>query len=253
MGFKTFVGEHSSTILTIAGITGSIAAIFLAAKAGAKTVDDLEEAHKDSEEVPAKTKAKIIAKNFWPVAAVESLSIFATLGSNHIRDVKTTAALASANLATTALNDYRNEVKAQLGENTDRKVRDGVAQKKINDDYESNNGQMPTPINAPQVGDVLCKDSITGRYFWSTPEKLHRAENTFVSDMADEFSNSLNEWYDKLAIEGVASGIGDMLEWTTDDHFSLYLNTSMTPDERPCIYVEYNPYPHERKRYMGDY
>ena len=54
MGLNNFINEHSSTILTVAGIAGSIAAIFLAAKAGAKTAEDLEEVHKDNKDVPAK-------------------------------------------------------------------------------------------------------------------------------------------------------------------------------------------------------
>lgn len=258
MELGTWLGKNSTTILTVAGIGTSILAGILFARAGAKTEAEIsieresmiDQSQKDIE---PKEKAKIFAKNFWLPCAVEGLSIFAILGSNKIHNLKTAAALTSANLATQALTDYRTQVKKELGEKTDRKIRDQVAQNKVTEDFKSGNEETITPINVKQVGDVLCKDSITGRYFWSTPEKLHRAENWIVSEINEDFSADLNDWYGAIAIEPICSGIGEYLEWTPEDHFSIYLSTTMTPDERPCLYVEYNPYPHARKRDIGDY
>lgn len=257
MRIGNWLGNHSTTILTVTGIGTGILAGILFANAGAKVAHEIEVEREsridESKDLEPKEKAMIFVKHMWLPCAVEGLSIVAILGSNRIHNIRTAAALTSANLATQALTDYRSEVKKQLGENTDRKVRDGVAQNKVNEDFSSSNEEKITPINAKQVGDVLCKDSITGRYFWSTPEKLHRAENWIVSEINEDFSADLNDWYGAIAIEPICSGIGEYLEWTPDDHFSIYLSTAKTPDERPCIYVEYNPYPKARERHIADY
>lgn len=260
MGFRNWIGDNSSTILTVAGIVTGIAAVIFSANAGMKTAEDLDKAREDlidgADDITPKAKAKIFVKNFWPAVTLEAISIVSTCGSNHIRDVRSASAIAAANgaanLAIRELADYRSEVKNQLGENTDRKIRDGVAQNRVSDDFKDNDGQI-YPVNAKQIGDVLCKDSITGRYFWSTPEKLHKAENWLVQETNEDMYSSLNDWYGKLGIECISDAVGDYLQWTPDDHFSLYLSTTLTPDERPCIYVEYNPYPRAERRSFGDY
>jgi len=91
-------------------------------------------------------------------------------------------------------------------------------------------------------GDVLCIDSITGRCFWSTQEKLHSAEKLLISYIKDNASASLNKWYNILGIEPILI-IGDMMKWTRYNNFSLCLNTSMTPDKRPYISVGYKSRP----------
>lgn len=258
MGFTDWIGDHSDGILLVFGMVGSAAAGLLFAKGGAKAHKDLEIARENNhgKDISQKEKVVIVAKNLAVPAAVEALSLMSIGGATRIKTTKANIAIASANtsaaLASQALADYRSEVKRSLGENQDRKIQDGVAQNKVDEDFQSNEGQTPTPVNAPQIGDVLCKDAITGRYFWSTPEKLHHAENMLVHDMASNYSATLNDWYGRLAIEGVNDGVGEYLEWTNDDDFSLDISTTKTHDERPCLYVGYYPYPHGPKRMFGD-
>lgn len=258
MGFSKWVGDNSSTILTVVGIGTSILAGVLFARAGMKTSVELEEAREsridESEpDISPKEKAKIVARNMWIPCAVEGLSIFAILGGNHIKDVKTTAAItaanATANMATKALEDYRQGAKDEFGQTADRKITDRVAQKRVDDDYDQlPDGHMPQVMNQRQPGDVLCKEEISQRYFWSNAEKIRRAENMMVKQINDDFSANLNDWYDHLGIECVAEGVGDYLEWDTYDKFGIVISATKTYDEEPCLYVMYDyNYPHDHR------
>lgn len=256
MGFKELIGEHSSTILTVAGVVTGIAAVIFSARAGMKTAREIDDARDNlidgADDIEPKQKAKIFAKNFVVPIGLEAISVASYLGSGNVKDKQIAAAVADATLTRQVYSDYRNEVKNQLGERQDQKIRDGVAQNKVNEDFSDHEGQI-YPINAKQIGDVLCKDSITGRYFWSTPEKLHKAENFLVQDINEDFSATLNDWYGRLGIEDIASGVGEYLTWMPEDHFSIYLSTTLTPDQRPCMYIEYNPYPRGTRHSIGDY
>lgn len=92
-------------------------------------------------------------------------------------------------------------------------------------------------------GDTLCKDSISGGYFWSTPRKLYTAKYLLVSHIKHNKSASLNMWYSLLGIKGIASRIGDIVEWTEYTGFGIYLSVALAPDKRPCICVEYRSKP----------
>lgn len=259
MGFGNWIGDHSEGILLAVGLGTSVMAGVLFAKAGAKSARELDDARESmidesQKDISAKEKTKIVAKNFWIPCVLEGISIFAILGSNKIKDVKTSnaiaASVASANLATQALNDYRQQVRDQLGDNTDRKLRDGVASKRMDRAVEANDGHLPTPVNPKCEGDVYCVDSLTGQAFWSTPEKLHKAENLFVKEINDEFSCTWEEWNNKLPIRAINEGVAAELEWTTDDHFALFF-TSELINERPVLYIQYDSFPHGCRR-MGE-
>lgn len=257
MGFSNWVGDHSESILLIVGISASTVAGALFARAGAKTEHDIQDARDDTKEddIEPKEKAKIAAKNFWVPCVVEGLSIFAILGSNRIKDKKAASAIASAvtsaNLATRALDEYRGEVKRQLGETTDRKVRDGAAQKRVDDIVENNGGQLPSCVNPKSEGDVYCIDSLTGQSFWCTPEKLRRAENAFAKDLREEVEKSWSDWIGMLPIRQVNEALSGDVGWDDTDDFALIF-TSILENERPVLYVNYDTVPHSWNRRMGD-
>lgn len=259
MGLGSWFSKNSTTILTVVGIGASAGACVLSGRAALLINDELIQAHRDAGggDIPKKQKVKIVAKHIWIPAVVEAGSILCIVEAGHIQNARSAAAIASANLtadmASRALTDYRKQVQKELGDHQDKKIQAAVAQEAVNKTYTDNGNRMPTPVNAPQIGDVICLDDMTRRYFWSTADKIKHARNLLVSQINDEMSATMNDWYEKLGIEPVGSGIGDMNEWTPEDNFDIYIDTTLTPDDRPCLFVTYNPYPHARKRYMDMY
>lgn len=253
MGFSKWIGKNSTTILTVVGVGTSILAGVLFAHAGAKTaleIDDRRSRLPEDEDISAKEKAKIAAKHFWPAVAVEGISVASVIGSNKIHSIRTTAALASASMATQALTDYRGQVRKQLGDTADRRVVDGVAKDKVSKIVDDNDGKLPAAVNPKCNGDVYCVDSLTGQAFWSSPEKLHKAENMFVKELNEDYSATWEEWNNKLPLRPINDGVAEELEWTSDDNFAL-LFTSDLVNERPVLYIQYCSLPHSCRR-MGD-
>lgn len=236
------VSKHSPEILTAIGIAGMVTTTVMAVKATPKALELIEEKKKElelkpDEELTAIETVQAAWKPYVPAVATGIFSTACLIGSHSIH-AKRNMALASAyKISTTALNEYREKVVETIGENKEKKVRDAVAKKKVEE----------KPVTKSEVyitggGSSLIFDPISGRYFESTIDKIKRAELELNSRMVDgmEMYMSLNEFYDEIGLPHTQ--MGDQLGWRADNRLDIAFSSQIADNEKPCLVVDYiNP------------
>ena len=139
---------------------------------------------------------------------------------------------AAYSISEKAFSEYKEKVIEKIGENKEQKVRDEIAQDQVN----------RNPVSTREViitgnGDVLCYDSITGRYFQSNVESLRKAMNDTNHQIINDMYASLNDFYNRIGLPMTpyASEVG----WNADRLLELQFSTVLSEDGRPCISVSY--------------
>lgn len=227
--------NNSPTILTGIGAAGTVVTAFLTAKATVKALRTLDR------EMPADvqtlaSKAKIVWPEYIPAVAMGAITVTAIIGANRIGARRAAAVAAAYSLTEKAFTEYRDKVAENIGKKKHQKIYDDIAQKHVDD----------TPVSTREViitgnGDVLCFDSLTGRYFMSNMEAVRKAENEITKQVLDEGYASLTEFYDKIGLS--ATAYSEEVGWNYDNLIQVQFSTTMSDDGRPCISIQYNTPP----------
>lgn len=234
-----FVTRNSTTILTAFGVAGVLSTAVLAVRATPSALRELEIAevqHPDNKLTPLEI-IKAGYKPYIPAVVVGGVTIACIIGAHSIGTRKNAALASAYTLVNRAFSDYKGQVFEQFGERKAQAVQDAVSDQQIK--------EGPNSLVILGDGNVLCWESLTGRYFESTPEKLRRAENTLNARMnhGADYGVQLNEFYSLVGLE--QTKMGDDLGWNIDTLIELGLSSHLTPDEKPCLAVTYkvSPYP----------
>lgn len=164
-------------------------------------------------------------------------SIACLLGSHSVH-AKRNAALATAyKLSETALNEYREKVVEEIGEDKEKVIRDKVSQKHLDEKPVSKNEVIITG-----TGKQLCYDGISGRYFESDIQTIRAAVNKINETMVYEMYAALNDFYNEIGLSN--TDMGDELGWNIDDGLlEISYGAMVANDGRPCITLEYHVAP----------
>lgn len=205
------LSKRSPEILMGLGIAGMVTTTVLAVKATPKAILLIED-RKDELEVEKLTPIETV-KTAWkcyiPAAVSGTVSIACLIGSNSV-NARRNAALATAyKLSETAFAEYRDGVIETIGEKKEKTVRDKVSEKQIKE----------TPVNKTDIivtgkGKTLFFDPLSHRYFYSSIEKIRRAENILNKEInTDPFDagRTVNDFYTEIGIPTTATG--DALGW----------------------------------------
>lgn len=248
---KSFAIKYTPEILTGIGIAGMVTAGILAVKATPKALTLIEERKeelypldddKDISLTPVET-VKTCWRCYIPSVAISAVSIGCLVGASSV-NFRRNAALATAYaLSETALKEYQEKVVETIGEKKEKDIKDKIAKDKIDKDPVSNKEVIIT-----DKGDVLCYDTLSGRYFKSSMDQLKKAENDLSRQMRDDMYVSLNEFYNEIGLDGI--GVGYELGWNIDDgYIELEFSSQISDDGRPCIVVgHYNPPKYDFKK-----
>lgn len=249
--FGRLLNKNAPLILTGMGIAGTVGTAVLAAKAAPKALEALNmeevnrglDAIKDGEEAPNKLPlldvVKISTPYYLPAILSGAATIGCIIGAQSINHRRQAAIMGAYSIAAGALEEYQDKVVAQLGEAKDRKVRDAIAQDKIeknpDKDWDSKDIDMSN-------GQVRCFDTMTGRYFWSSMEEIKSAQNDVNAMIinGDDYA-SLNDFYDRIGLDN--SKMGDMLGFSTSNLIDLDFSTVLAPNGTPCLAVGYRALP----------
>ena len=241
------LSKHSPAILMGMGITGMLTTTVLAVKATPKALQLLDE-KKEELEVDVLTPVDTV-KTTWkcyiPAVVSGTVSIACLVGSNSV-NARRNAALATAyKLSETAFTEYRDSVIETIGDKKERTVRDKIAEKHVRE-----NPVNKTEIIVTGKGNTLCLDPLSGRYFYSSRDKIDHAINKLNHDINtspfDTDGVTLNDFYDEIGIEGTA--IGDNLGWNLRTGLIEWLPGAQIVKEgdehegAPCMVIEFtNP------------
>lgn len=232
--------KRAPEILTGIGIAGMITTTVLAVKATPKAIlllsdrkDELE-----TERIPITEVVKTAWKCYIPAAVTCSVSIACLIGANSV-NLKRNAALATAyKLSEAALSEYRDAVVETIGEKKARDIRDKVAEKRV-----KKNPVTKSDVIVTGNGTTLCLDSISGRYFQSSMQKIESAKNKINERMLCDNYVSLNDLYDELGME--CTKIGEDLGWNIfgDGLLDISFSSQLTDDGTPCLVMDYSVEP----------
>jgi hypothetical protein len=144
-------------------------------------------------------------------------------------------------LAETALKEYQEKVRQQIGVAKEKEFRDDISKDHL----------LDTPMATSQVfitgaGETLCYDSYTGRYFKSDMEAIRRAQNDINAQIFREMYASHNDFYKLVGLEKVT--YGDEIGWNAENLLDIEFSSHLASDGKPCLCIEYRAEP-ARKYY----
>lgn len=234
------LSDNAPAILTGVGITGTVTTAIFAGKASFKAADLIRESEAE-EGTPEDPKERLIERTkltwtlYIPAVGVGSATIACILFANQIGTRRTAAVAAAYSMSERAFTEYREKVVEKIGSPKEQEVRDEVAQDLVSNTPNTNE------VVIVGSGDVLCFDQFTGRYFNSSMENLKQAQNNLNYQLIRESYASLNDFYDRVGLGWTPSG--DELGWTCGDPMELRFSTVMSPDNRPCISIDFSVVP----------
>lgn len=249
---KGLLEHHSTTILTGVGVGGTIATAALTGRASFKAArlidqersvlkEELEghghdEFHLDELQFSKTQIAKLVWKLYLPPVAAGVTTITAIIVANKISSTKIAALAVAGGISERVLQEYKEKVVERLGDKQDQKLRDEIAQDRVNS-YPPNSREL---ILAG-TGEVLCYDMLTGRYFQSSVEEIKSAENKINHDMLNHMGASLAEFHDLIGLP--STPYTDSVGWNGVDLIKIVFSTVMSPDQRPCITIDFDRLP----------
>lgn len=232
-----FFNRHAPAILTATGIVGLISTAVLSHRAGIQAHEEIKHVSKMADrKLDGKEKVAAAWKYYIPPVVVGSLSIASILCAHRASLRESAAALALYTASEGAFKDYRTKVSDMLGEKSERKVHDEVAQDSVN----------RNPVSKSEViltggGESLFFDSFTGRYFKSDMESVRKAVNNTNSMIIHTDFGSLNDFYSDIGLERIA--LGDDIGWCNDHLLEVEFRATIAEDNTPAIVLTYRDWP----------
>lgn len=236
---EKLASDNSPLILTAIGVTGTITTAVLTGRAAFKAAEILHDDELTSPNVyeqTVKTKVALTWKLYIPAIGTGVLTVTCIVLANHIGTRRAAALAAAYSVSERAFAEYKDKVVEKLGEKKELAVRDEIAQDRVNNN----------PIGSREVvitgnGDVLCYDSISGRYFQSNVEALRKAQNDINAVILSDMYASLYDFYDIIGIP--TTPYSNEVGWNVDTLLNLSFSTVMSTDGRPCVSLDYTVYP----------
>lgn len=244
------ISVNSPHVCAGLAVGGVITTIVLVAKAQIKADKVIAEEREDranehiakddpDAEFPDVSKKKAVAltwKYYIPAALSAASTICLIIASDSINTRRVAAVSAICTASQEALKEYKAATKEALPEREVNKVEDKLAENQlvahpVNEDCVIRTGQ----------GDTLCYDNLSGRYFYSSAERIKQAVNEFNHRLLIDMSMSLNEWYDYLDLDAI--GVGDYLGFNCHELLNVDFNSKLSSTGKPCLVVLYDTEP----------
>lgn len=234
--------DNSPVILTSLGVVGTITTAVLSGQASFKAAEIISSeryARSQAGESPLldnREKLDLSWKLYLPALGMGVLTVSCVIAANRI-GMRRAAALASAYaLSEKAFGEYKTKVIEKFGDHKEQKVREAVAQDQV----------TQNPISTKEViisgpGDVLCYDTLSGRYFNSNVETLRKIQNDVNAEIIETMYIALQDFYSRVGLP--TTEYSYEVGWNTDCMLDLEFSTVLSEDGRPCLAVGYRLWP----------
>lgn len=232
--------DNSPAILTGLGITGVLATAYLTGKASIKAVDLIKgQEILRNETLDTKERVKLVWKIYIPPAASATLTIGAIVGANHVSTRRATAVAAAYSISERAFTEYKEKVVEKLGEKKEHAIHNEIAQERIERNPPNDNMVIIT-----DNGEILCHDAFSGRYFKSSMEAIQRAEIAVNHQILNDGYANLSDLYYMIGLPPTA--ISEEVGWNTSRLLKIVYSTVLSPDNRPCISIDFDLHPNRK-------
>jgi len=237
--FTHFLSKNSTNISTGLSVVSLGSTVALTIDGTAKAVKILEKEEKGRGPLTKIDIIKLTWKCYIPAGIMAGITVGCIIGT-HTLHLRKQAALAGAySLAASALKEYKGKIVETLGEKKAAVIDDSIKQ-----DTLKNNPVKDKEVYITGMGETLCRDSLSGRYFKSDMETIRKAENDLRRDLRNEMWLDLNAVYDALGIP--PTRLGAELGWSIhDSDIEFKFSTLLADNNVPCLMVDYvtTPYP----------
>ena len=256
--------KHTPEIFTGLGIIGFITTVAMTAKASptVKEVHDIASCERANirrafdvvtadDEVALKneikevtvSEVKELAPIILPIAAAGTISIGCFLMANKIHADRKTAIMAAYSLSEKTLSTYQKKVIEKLGEEAHKELLDEtskeVARNETPEQFDHETYLIPE-------GQVRVYDNVTGRYFFSTKERILEAESAINKRLLNETRVPLQEFYYELGLEEHFH-LGDIMGWDISNMYmasgntlTIWFTPMLDDDKNPCLALNYH-------------
>lgn len=236
--------DNSPVLLAGIGVAGTITTALFAGRASFKAAQIIAEEEREARESTGdegytcntKRKVELTWTFYIPAIGTGVLTVACIIAANRIGMRRAAAMAAAYSLSEKAFVEYKEKVIEKLGESKEQKIRDEVAQDQVN-----RNPVSTREIYITGNGDVLCHDSITGRYFESNIEALRKAQNDINKQILDDYYASLSDLYNVIGLP--TTKYSNEVGWNSDTQLELKFATVLSEDGRPCVSLEFEVYP----------
>lgn len=228
--------DNAPAIMTGMAVAGTISTAVLTGKAAYKASVVLEDYKEGLEEITTKEKLELTWHLYLPAAVSGASTIALIVGAHTTLSKRHAAVIGAYSIAETAMKEYREKVVEVLGESKETKLREEIAKERLERDPVTNSQVIITGL-----GDQLCYDVLTGRYFRSDIEKIRRAQNDINQKVINEGNASQNDFYALIGLE--STGMGEDLGWTTDNMMDIFFSTHLSSEGQACLSLEYHSTP----------
>lgn len=203
MNVMKLVQKNSSTILTCIGAAGVIATAVLTGRATIKAVRIVDESETHSKKEIVKT----VWKEYIPAAGIGITTIACIFGANTLNKRQQAALMSAYALLDQTYKEYKSKVKDVLGEESEQKVEDAIAEEKVSD-------------ICPSDGKLLFYEPNYGQGFERTMLEVQDAEYRLNQKFAVEGEASLNDFFELLGLN--KTDTGDMIGWSQEMAWDNY-------------------------------
>ena len=243
---KIIINDKTPILLTIVSCTGVIATAVLAARAAPKASRIIEALRNDEyydganyDKIPTMEIVKHTWRVYIPAVSVGLATIGTIITMNQIADRNAALLTAGATLASTTLKNYQEHVVHEIGAEKESRIRDKIAKNSLAESNlpEADMGFVYTD------GDVMCYDSLSGRYFKHNIEKIRAVENDLNHELLSEMTLPLNALYDALGLESIE--IGEILGFNIDNMIDIHYSAQLSPDKKPVLVLSFINMPAE--------
>jgi hypothetical protein len=238
---ERLIADNSTAVLTGVGVTGTVTTAVLTGRASfkaARIIDQEDDRRRFANEyaLEFKDKTKLVWAQYIPATGVGTLTIASIILANRLSSKQAAAMAAAYGLSEKAFAEYREKVVEKLGQNKETAVRDEIAQDRV-----TANPSNTRELILAGVGEVLCYDHLTGRYFQSSVEEIKKAENSVNYEIVNHDSASLSKFYDEIGLP--PTPYSDSVGWDIDNRCEVQFSTVMSVDDRPCISIDFARWP----------
>ena len=229
---KNAPGEF--TALSVAGVIGTAYLTGRASYKAALVINDEESRTGTSNDWKERLKGrgKLVWKLYIPPVASGVATVGCIFGLSRVTSRRATAAAAAYAVAERGFEEYKEKVTEELGKGKEQKIRDSIAQDKVDKNPPNNE------IFIVNTGLVLCCELYTHRYFRSDMETLRRAEDTIKQRIETDMYVMLSEFYDQIGLPHTSHS--DYVGWEEANRMELRFTTTLAENGEPCLAFDYS-------------